>query len=177
MVFFQLFWVFFKIGAVSFGGGLAMLPLIERYVVNTYSWVTVKEFYNIVAVAQVTPGAISINSATYVGQKVAGPMGSIVATFGLCLPSFLLMFFLYKILVKYKENKLKVSLFKGVKAVSVALIFYAAYSIGGQTYFSDGQLQYRLVIISIISYILLQSKKVHPMLMLGISAFLGYLII
>lgn len=173
MIYLKLFFIFFKIGLFSFGGGLAMLPLMELELTSRL-WLNSKEFYNIVAVAQVTPGAISVNMATFVGQRVAGIPGSIFATLGLCLPSFILMFLLYKILIKFKEHPIKVGLFKGVKAASIALIFYASFSIGKTIYVSDKSFQWPIIIISVISYSLLRSKKIHPMLVLGISGLLGF---
>ena len=113
MVYLNLLFVFLKIGLFSFGGGLAMLPLMEREFTSR-NWLSSMEFYSIVSVAQVTPGAISVNMATFVGQRVAGMLGSVIATLGLCLPSFILMFLLYKILIKYKEHPLKISLFRGI---------------------------------------------------------------
>lgn len=173
MIYLNLFFVFFRIGLFSFGGGLAMLPLMELELTGR-EWIKANEFYNIVAVAQVTPGAISVNMATFVGQKVAGILGSISATIGLCLPSFLLMFFLYKFLVKHKEHPLKVGLFKGIKAASIALIFYASYSIGDIIFHSNNRLNLPVILISFISFILLQSKKLQPLVVLGISGILGY---
>lgn len=176
MIYLQLFLTFFRIGLFSFGGGLAMLPLLEKELVSK-NWITDVEFYNIVAVAQVTPGAISVNIATYAGENVKGIFGSIIATLGLCLPSFLLMFFLYKILIKYKDNPLKVSLFKGVKAASVALIFYASYSIGEKIFIKEGKAYFPVIFISIISYVLLQNKKIHPMLNLALCGIIGLFIL
>lgn len=176
MILLKLFFVFFKIGLFSFGGGLAMLPLMELEVVSR-TWITAKEFYNIVAVAQVTPGAIAVNLATFVGQRVGGIPGSICATIGLSLPSFILMFLLYKILIKFKEHPIKISLFRGVKSSSIALIFFAAYSIGSKIFISNKNLRVQIVLIALVSYILLQNKKIHPMLILFISGVLGFFLL
>lgn len=176
MVLLKLFFVFLKIGLFSFGGGLAMLPLMERELVGR-NWINIKEFYNMVAVAQVTPGAIAVNMATFVGQNVGGILGSVFATIGLCLPSFILMFVLYKILIKYKEHPTKLAIFKGVKAASIALIFFAVYSIGAKIYVIQNKPQYLVVIISIFSYILLKNKKINPLLILGLSGILGLVIL
>ena len=176
MIYLNLFFVFFRIGLFSFGGGLAMLPLMELELTGR-EWIRANEFYNMVAVAQVTPGAISVNMATFVGQKVAGILGSISATVGLCLPSFILMFLLYGFLVRYKEHPLKLGLFRGVKAASIALIFYASYSIGDTIFHYNNEFHFPVIFISIIAYVLLQNKKIHPMMILAISGILGYFIL
>lgn len=176
MIYLELFIVFFKIGLFSFGGGLAMLPLLEKELVSR-GWITAHEFYNIIAVAQVTPGAISVNIAIYVGENVRGVLGSIVTTFGLTLPSFLLMFFLYKVLIKFKNHPTKISLFKGVKAASVALIFYASYSIGEKIFITGKKMNLPIIFISIVSFLLMQNKKIHPMLNLLICGILGFIIL
>lgn len=176
MVYLNLLFVFLKIGLFSFGGGLAMLPLMEREFTSR-TWLSSMEFYSIVSVAQVTPGAISVNMATFVGQRVGGIFGSIIATVGLCLPSFILMFLLYKILIKYKEHPLKISLFGGIKAGSIALIFYASYSIGKTIYYVDKKINFPIILISIGALLLLRSKKIHPMGVLALSGVLGYFVL
>ena len=91
MLYFQLFFVFFKIGLFSFGGGLAMLPLLEKELIPR-AWITTTEFYNLVAVSQATPGSISVSLATYVGEKMGGIVGSLFAISRISLPSFILAF-------------------------------------------------------------------------------------
>ena len=86
-----LFWAFFKIGAFTFGGGYAMVPLIEREAVETHHWITDQDMLNILAISESTPGPISINSATFIGYRVAGVWGSAAATLGTVLPSFLVI--------------------------------------------------------------------------------------
>ena len=87
----QLFISFFKIGAFSFGGGYAMLPLIKREVIEVHGWMTGAEFIDVLAISEMTPGPFAVNSATFLGNKVAGIPGSIVATFAVILPSFIVM--------------------------------------------------------------------------------------
>ncbi|HBX49220.1 MAG TPA: chromate transporter, partial [Clostridiaceae bacterium] len=84
----QVFFCFFKIGLFSFGGGYAMLPLIQKEVVDKYAWVSVQEFIDVVAISQATPGPVAINTATYIGYKTSGVIGSAMATLGVTLPSF-----------------------------------------------------------------------------------------
>ncbi len=84
----KLFWAFFKIGAFTIGGGYAMLPLIQREVVDENNWLTTEEFIDILAIAEVTPGPVAVNTSTYVGYKVAGIKGAMFCTLGTILPSF-----------------------------------------------------------------------------------------
>lgn len=104
MIYLQLAWVFFKIGLFGFGGGMAMISMIKLETVDNTSWLTMDEFSNILAIAQVTPGPISINTATYVGYTQGGIIGSIVSTFALVMPSVLLMFITLKLFFKYQNS-------------------------------------------------------------------------
>ena len=98
MIYLQLFFTFFVIGLFTFGGGYAMLSLIQNEVVVNHAWITAQEFTDMVAISQMTPGPIGINSATYVGYAVSGNIfGSLTATFAVCLPSFLIILTICKI--------------------------------------------------------------------------------
>lgn len=116
-----LFYIFFKIGAFSFGGGLAMLPLIFQNVAK-FNLMTAGDFANLVALSQVTPGPIMINAATYVGYNYAGIAGAIAATMGAAIPSFLVMILAIKFLDKAGEKRLVQNIMKGIKPVTVGLI-------------------------------------------------------
>ena len=120
-----LFLTFLKIGAFTFGGGYAMIPLIQRETVETHGWVTEEDVLNIIAVAESTPGPIAINSATFVGYKVAGFWGSLCATLGVVLPSFIVISILSFFLEPFKQLKL-VSLSPqeagGIRGVAVKCI-------------------------------------------------------
>lgn len=105
MIYLYLFWVFFKIGLFGFGGGYAMISLIRMDVVDDYQWMSASEFADLVAVSQMTPGPISINTATFVGFSEAGVLGSIIATFALCLPSILLMLLVLRMLMHHRESE------------------------------------------------------------------------
>ena len=89
MIYLQLFWSFIQIGMFSFGGGYAAMPLIQGQVVNTHEWLTMTEFTDLITISQMTPGPIAVNSATFVGMKIAGIPGAVVATLGCILPSAL----------------------------------------------------------------------------------------
>ncbi|MCQ2973934.1 MAG: chromate transporter [Bacteroidales bacterium] len=104
MIYLHLFWVFFKIGLFGFGGGMAMISMIRMEVVDNYNWLSANEFTDLLAISQMTPGPISINTATFVGHTQAGILGSAIATFALCLPSILLMIAVLLLFFKHKDS-------------------------------------------------------------------------
>ena len=131
----QLFWTFFLIGLFGFGGGYAMLSMIQGEVVGHYHWMTMGQFTDIVAVSQSTPGPIGINSATYVGytslvnagyEPYWGVLGSFVATFAVVLPSFVVMLIVSKFLMKHRNHPAVESVFSGLRPAVVGLILAAA---------------------------------------------------
>ena len=123
----QIFLTFFKIGAFTFGGGYAMIPLIQREAVDHRKWVTEDDILDIVAIAESTPGPIAINSATFVGYRAAGVLGSAVATLGVVLPSFVLILALSFVLQKFEDVKAVKWAFWGIQAGVLALLFKALY--------------------------------------------------
>ncbi|MBQ3094153.1 MAG: chromate transporter [Clostridia bacterium] len=123
-----LFTVFFKIGAFTFGGGYAMIPLIEREVVDNKHWITSDDMLDIVAIAESTPGPIAINTATFVGFKTAGVLGAIAATFGTVLPSFVIIAVISTILAQFREYRVVQFAFNGIRAGVLALIVKALVS-------------------------------------------------
>ncbi|WP_369710993.1 chromate transporter [Leptotrichia sp. HSP-334] len=132
-VYLELFWIFFKIGAFTLGGGYAILPLIQADVVDFHKWLNIQQFTDIVAISQVTPGPISLNSATYVGYLVGnkagiwnGVLAGTIATIGLILPSVIVMTFFSKFYLKFQDNKYMDNAFAGLKIVVVGLILAAA---------------------------------------------------
>ena len=122
----KMFLVFFKIGLFSFGGGYAMLTMIEHEVVDKRGWLTHNELLDIFAIAESTPGAISINIATFIGTKRAGVIGGCITTFGVVLPAFLVIFALSYVLDLVRDNVWVNALFKGVRVGVVVLIIHAA---------------------------------------------------
>lgn len=121
----ELFWEFFKIGLFTFGGGLAMIALIAREVVDNKKWITDKEMGDIVIVAESTPGPIAVNTATYVGYKTAGVLGSIFATLGVILPSLIIISVVYVFFDLFKDNKWLNAAFKGIRSAVIVLLFNA----------------------------------------------------
>ena len=127
MIYWQLICVYLKIGVFGFGGGYAMLSLIQFEIVERYHWLTLQQFTDVVAISQMTPGPIGINSATYIGYTVTGNIwGAVIATVAVCLPSFLMVLFISYFFVKFKNNKYVNAAMSGLLPMSVALIGAAA---------------------------------------------------
>ena len=124
----ELFSVFFKIGAFTFGGGYAMIPLIQREVVEKKKWITDEDILEIIAIAESTPGPIAINSATFVGQKLCGFWGAFLASLGVVLPSFLIIFAISSVLRQFEDVKAVQYAFVGIRAGVLALICKSLYS-------------------------------------------------
>ena len=119
---FRLFITFFKIGLFSFGGGFAMIPLIQREVIEKNGWIDEKDFLDILVLAQSTPGPIAVNTAVFVGYKTAGTMGAISATLGTVLPSFIVILLLALFFVEVRENRYVDAAFRAMRPAVVALI-------------------------------------------------------
>ena len=103
MIYLQLFWSFLQIGLFSFGGGYAAMPLIQGQVVTSHGWLTMSEFTDLITISQMTPGPIAVNSATFVGLKIAGIPGAVVATVGCILPSCIIVTILAKLYLRYRS--------------------------------------------------------------------------
>ncbi len=180
MTYLSLFLTYLKIGLFGFGGGYAMLSLIQHETVEvvqwgaTAPWLTQSEFTDIVAISQMTPGPIGINSATYIGYTVTGSVwGSIVATIAVCLPSFLLVLLVSRFILRNKENPIIKSIFKGLRPVIVGLIASAALLLMNRENFSDNTFS---IAIAIVSFILVYFAKLHPIWVIAIAGVAGYII-
>lgn len=119
---FDLFWTFCKIGALTFGGGYAMLPLIQREIVENKKWSTEKEILDYYAVGQCTPGVIAVNTATFIGYKLRGIIGGIVATLGVIFPSIVIILIIATFLQNFADLAIVQSAFAGIRVAVVALI-------------------------------------------------------
>ena len=116
----KLFWAFLKIGTFSFGGGYAMLPFIQKEVVESNGWISMSEFTDIIGISQMTPGPVAINSATFVGYKIDGVLGSIFATLGVVTTSFILVTIIRKILNNFKESEVIKGALLGMRPILIA---------------------------------------------------------
>ena len=121
-MFFQLFWTYLKIGTFTLGGGYAMLPLIQREVVDRKGWIDEEEFLNMIALAQAAPGLIVVNSAIFIGWRIGGWKGVAGAVLGAVLPSFLIILAIAMVFAEWKELPAVEAVFKGVRPAVVALI-------------------------------------------------------
>lgn len=177
MIYFILFYEFFKVGIFSFGGGLAMLPLMQD-VVFRQNWLTEQQFLDIIAISQVTPGPIAINTATFVGHQVAGIPGALVATFSSALPSFIVIIIVASFFYKIKNNTKKEYFFRGVKPVTLALISFAGIIVAKPTFFVNNYSQsLKATLIFIIVF--LGTKyitKINPIIILLSTSLLGIFI-
>lgn len=128
MIYLELFWSFFQVGLFCVGGGYASMPLIQAQVIDIHAWLSMSEFIDIFTISQMTPGPIGINAATFVGMKVAGFLGAIVATLGFVTPSFILGIVLAKLFFKYGNIGVIKGILNGLRPAVVALICSAGMS-------------------------------------------------
>ena len=182
MIYLQLFYTFFKIGLFGFGGGYAMLSMIQGEVVTRYDWVSTQEFTDIVAISQSTPGPIGINAATYVGFTATGSIwGSVIATFAVVLPSFILMLTISKFFLKYQKHPAVEAVFCGLRSAVVGLLASAALVLMNVENFGSPTDDTYTFVISIIIFLVafIGTKKYHanPILMIiacGIAGLILY---
>jgi chromate transporter len=173
MIYWQLFITYLKIGLFSFGGGYAMLSFVEFEVVKQHHWIAPSDFTDIVAISQMTPGPIGINTATYVGYTATGNVfGSIIATIAVCLPSLFIMLAVCKFFFAFRNNRWIDAALKAIKPLTVGLIAVAALSMVNSQNFID----YKSVVIFVAAFLISWKLKVHPILMLVLAGVTGYLI-
>lgn len=179
MIYVILFLTFFKIGAFTFGGGYAMLPLIEEEVLNN-KWMSLEELVDFIAISESTPGPFAVNISTYIGSEVAGIFGAVCSTLGVVLPSFIIILVVARFYIKFKDNKIVESLMKGLKPAVIGLIGAAIVSIAESVFFPHGMhiglfgnyfFWSSLIIFFIVLF--LEFKKINPILLIFIAAFLG----
>ena len=171
MIYLELFWTFFVIGAFTFGGGYAMLPLIQIEVVNK-GWMANEAVANFVAVSESTPGPFAINMATYVGSEMGGVLGAACATLGVVLPSFIIILIVAKCYDRFKKSKLVKGAMSGLKPAVIGMIGTAVLSIGKTVFVQPGLL---LSAVLFGAMAVRAFKKVHPIIIICISAAAGVL--
>lgn len=173
MIYWHLWCVYLKIGLFGFGGGYAMLSLIQYEVVDKHHWLSLQEFTDVVAISQMTPGPIGINSATYIGYTVTGNVwGSVIATIAVCLPSFLLVLLISFFFAKFKKNKYVTAAFTGLRPMTVGLIAAAALIMMNGENFID----YKSILIFAAAFYLTWRYKVHPILMICMAGVAGVIL-
>ena len=175
MILLELFFSFLQIGAFSFGGGYAAMPLIQAQVVTKYHWLSMAEFTDLITISQMTPGPIAINSATFVGIKIAGVPGALVATMGCILPSCIIVTLIAALYLKYRNLSLLRGILGSLRPAVVALIASAGISIlitaflGNSSAVSLAGTNWDLVLIFLICVILLQKCKLNPILVMVLA--------
>lgn len=190
MIFLKLFWTFFKIGLFGFGGGYGMLSLIQMETVHNHHWLTSAEFTNIVAISQMTPGPIGINSATYCGftaihntgmGNALSVLGSLVATFSLVLPSFVLMILISKMFMRYMKARVVQSVLDGLRPTVVGLLAAATIMLLNKENFGspvDTTWQFIIsVLLFAATFYGTLFVKINPIKMIGYAAIAGLLLL
>ncbi len=190
MIYIKLFLSFVKIGLFSFGGGYAMIPLIQREI-EMHGWLSSSEFIDIIAISQMTPGPIAVNSATFVGYKIAGIFGGAAATAGVVAPSLVIILIVSQFFFKYNKHTLNITIFYGIRPVIVGLIFTAGIFVSKTALFKEdisiksfascaGNVQelfnFGGCIIFALSLVLLIKFKIHPFLAILSSGIAGVIV-
>ncbi len=172
---------FLQIGIMSFGGGYAVIPLIQQYVVDQNGWLSMQEYTDIITISQMTPGPVAVNTSTFVGTRVAGLPGAVVATFGCVLPGIIIAFLLYKFFTKNSEHRLVNDVLQTLKAASAGLIAAAAATIlllmffgASDIYQIDAGLNLTSAIVFAICLFTLRKFKLNPMIIIIASGVAGY---
>jgi len=164
----DIFTIFFKIGLFTFGGGYAMIPLIEREIVEKKKWIEREEITDIFAVSESIPGAIAINSATFIGYKISGRKGALAAALGVMLPSFIVIAVIAAFFSQFGNNPIIKSVFAGIRPAVVALIIFAAYKVG-KTSIKDKT----GLIIAFAGLLLVVAFRIHAIVAIIMGAVFG----
>lgn len=184
-IYLLLFLEFFKMGALTFGGGYAMIPFIEETVLK-HGWLTNRELVDFIAVSESTPGAFAVNISTYVGSEVGGIFGSICATVGLVLPPFILILIIAKCYERFKESLVVRGVMLGLKSTVVGLIGATVLKVGYDVLFPNGftfegffgtellsgNFWFIIIVFAVMLFLLLY-KKLNPILVIVLSAGVG----
>ena len=183
MILLELFWSFFQIGLFSIGGGYAAMPLIQDQVVTLHPWLTMAQFADIVTIAEMTPGPIAVNSATFVGIQVAGIPGALAATFGCILPSCVIVMTLAFLYYRFRNLHLVQGVLGGLRpavaamiaSAGISLLFMALY--GTRTLPADPKrLDFPALLIFAAGFLILRRRKVNPLWAMAASGALGLLL-
>lgn len=183
MIYLRLFFSFFQVGLFSFGGGYAAVPLIQSRIVEQNGWLTMSQFADLITIAEMTPGPIAINSATFVGQQVAGLPGALVCTFGCVLPSFIVVLILTKLYLKFRNLKAMQGILTGLRPAIVAMIASAGAAILMLALFTtdvfhiaEGSVQFVEGGLFLLCLFLLRKFKTSPIAIILGSGVVGTLI-
>ena len=156
-IYWQMFITFVRIGAFTIGGGYAMIPLIQREVVQVRKWMSPKEFIDMLALAQSAPGVIAINTAIFIGYKLKGVRGSIVTALGCALPSFVIILLIAMVFTNFKDNPVVERIFKGIRPAVVALIAAPLYNMA-----KAAGVTWKTLFIPVIAALLIWGLNISP---------------
>lgn len=167
MIYLKLYWTFFRIGLFTFGGGYAMLPMLERECVNKYQWLTKDELLDIYAIGQCTPGVIAVNTATYIGDKQKGPLGAVFSTLGVVSPSLIIITLIAALLQNFADIPVVQHALMGIRAVVTALIFTTVFKM-----IKEGIKSWKQILLFAVSFICVGLFGASPVwLVLGAGLF------
>lgn len=177
MIYLKLFWEFLKIGAFTFGGGYAMLPLMRQAVLEN-AWSTENKIVDLIAVSESTPGPLAVNMSTYIGAETAGIGGALAATFGVVLPSFLIILLISGSYRKFRTSRIVRGAMEGLRPAVVALVAAALLSVAGSAFDVGDLLSLRNLtgIVAVLIAAFLSYKKKHPILIIAVSAIVGLIL-
>lgn len=182
MIYLDLFLTFFKIGSFTFGGGYAMIPLIQEEIIK-HGWMSMEDLINFIAVSESTPGPFAINIATFIGNTTAGFFGAVVCTLGVIFTSFILILIISKFFDKYENNKIVKGCMSGLKPAVVGLIGAAVVTTFVSVFFPVGNVievlkssNFYEMLIILIATLFMSFKKVHPIIIILVSALFGLII-
>ena len=164
----EMFWCFFKIGAFTLGGGYAMIPLIEKEIVEKKKWLNKEEFMDVMVVSQSFPGALAVNCATFLGYKISGLIGALVALLSVVLPSFTMILVIAAYFMQFRSNYYVNAIFLGITAIIPLLVLSGAISLG-----KGVEKNKRNIITGVIALILLVVFDINPSLLIILSAIYG----
>ena len=180
MIYLQLFWNFCKIGICSIGGGYAVLPMIQKQIVEGANWLTMTEFSDVITISQMTPGPIALNAASFVGMRIAGIGGAAEATFGCIFPSFVIVLFVAYMYYKYRSLSVIDGLLYGIRPAVVALIASAGIGILIMAFWPDNVISlmstdFAAAGIFAAGLVLLRifGKKLNPIYVILVSGLVG----
>ncbi|SUY48050.1 chromate transport protein [Clostridium putrefaciens] len=163
-----MFFSFFKIGAFTFGGGYAMIPLIEKEVVESKRWISKDDFTDILVISQSFPGALPVNSSLFIGYKLGGVLGAIVALLGVIIPSFLIILTIATFFMRFRDNYIVDNVFKGIAGAVPVLVLVAVRSLSKSVKKNTIN-----ILITIICVVSITVFNVHPVIMIFIAAIYG----
>ena len=171
-----LFLSFLKIGAFTFGGGYAMIPLIRDEVMK-HSWMSMSELIDFIGIGESTPGPFAVNIATFIGFKKAGIAGSIAATAGVVIPSFIIILIIARFLSDYKDNEYVKGFMSGLSPAVVGSLFSAVLILAGNVFIADGKLTNMtgIAILAVLMVLRAVKKDLHPIMIVALSGLLGLL--